>query len=758
MVNSASSTNTNTADYYHADLARQQFPYVDIQIGHILVGPAVWQQNNPLQENDTFIRNSRFQLQRQNLKIRITEEQDRATIQDLIPLACQCDQVVFGDDDHVAMTTPACWILEAMQGDVQIQALTKLASSGTTTGGSDAAGITVSLILALNALESTLRQSIPGGRAPLLTNLLARYRQQAAGTSTSSPSTPTSIVLDLLLLPNTGLNLRNLLWHGFCGASTALRPWLALVLVLLQQLREELYKDNDDDAVNIAAAAATISPTVESPLFRNAHNVNSLTKQRLMDIVAQGRALRAELGKTESSESVDPIAQWIVPADHPHHRALWEYCVKKLQPDCPSPSPVIVSVLLTFLLEHGLRLLWCAPSCNDRPEDRIARNNHFYVTLDGHGQRHKHDVILHPFLGGDNGNGPSKKNRLVLQLGGSSVALLTDLFISGSGGPNLRAALSHGVYDDQMDLELQGLVLEPKISSTQNKNTAWDVVDVLLAAMEQIAISISNSHEQPMGNVSPAVQQYRPIFSFTASTLDVLNEAQSALERLTTLIRNNPTHTTGVLVPGLPASVADLSMPADLTQTQLNGVLSMLQWKGGGDSGWTADDVFAEHETNRILEPLGATRSLLSDISIATCTLQNSLEEALQNLDGTVESSSGAGRQRKQMKRVAACSQVILQFYSFAAHVGVLSLQQVLFAGNNKLSSSGATADISVVADTTEMLKAVERTRMVVSTVSTFVLKNTDRAWKAMDQYAKGKIVKKIVQEFQNDFLYDTEK
>ena len=67
--------------------------------------------------------------------------------------------------------------------------------------------------------------------------------------------------------------------------------------------------------------------------------------------------------------------------------------------DEQKPAPAtIVAVLLTLLLEHGLRLLWC--ESNQRPLDRVARPHHFYVTLDGHGQRHKHDVILHPYVGG----------------------------------------------------------------------------------------------------------------------------------------------------------------------------------------------------------------------------------------------------------------------------------------------------------------------------------------------------------------------
>jgi len=422
----------------------------------------------------------------------------------------------------------------------------------------------------------------------------------------------------------------------------------------------------------------------------------------------------------------------------------------------PAP-PTIVAVLLTLLLEHGLRLLWC--ESNQRPLDRVARPHQFYVTLDGHGQRNKHDVILHPYVGNGGGGGadsgednlPQHKNRLVEKLGGGTMALLTDLFISGSGGPNLRAALSHGLYDDQMDRELQSLVLDRSCcDGEKSMHVNWDTVDALLAAMEQVAMAVAPDNNS---NLVPPfrLQKYRPIFSFTSTTMGGLLDVQSTLERLSDLVRNTDTATT---LPGLPDSVKAIAVPLHLIQMRIEQVVSWTnpQHKTRDNKDdeiiWTADDVFAEYETNRILEPLGATRSLLLDIAVASAGMIESVEQArsilLANRDETASRTSS--RQRKQMQRVAACGRIVLDVYSFAAHVAILNLEHALnyHDHNNNQLGRETTSSPSIILDDHEQLKAVERTRMVVSTVSTFATKNPQRAWKAVDQYAKGKVVKRF--------------
>jgi hypothetical protein len=82
------------------------------------------------------------------------------------------------------------------------------------------ARVTVATLLALNALESAIRDRVgdfPAGRAPLLKELLPKLAYQEQNTEAVGASA-TIAVLQVLLLP-TGLNLRNLAWP--CGSGIA---------------------------------------------------------------------------------------------------------------------------------------------------------------------------------------------------------------------------------------------------------------------------------------------------------------------------------------------------------------------------------------------------------------------------------------------------------------------------------------------------------------------------------------------------------
>ena len=75
-------------------------------------------------------------------------------------------------------------------------------------------------------------------------------------------------VLQLLLLP-TGLNLRNILWHGFCACIP--RPWLALILILTSQL------DDEFEAMELDVA----SPTPASSMPKTTRVKELMTKAML---------------------------------------------------------------------------------------------------------------------------------------------------------------------------------------------------------------------------------------------------------------------------------------------------------------------------------------------------------------------------------------------------------------------------------------------------------------------------------------------
>lgn len=377
-------------------------------------------------------------------------------------------------------------------------------------------------------------------------------------------------------------------------------------------------------------------------------------------------------------------------------------------------------------------------------------------------------------------------NALIDVVGGSVTALLTDLFVSGTGGPNLRSAMAHGRWDDSIQQELLRSSKVTEASNAINPKTtihdsSLDVVDVLLVSMEQIAMAVCSNTQicrKSEGSTLPRVASqnfaYRPVFSFTSSTLDNLRDSFHIINQLYSIMLNSPPSDNSILT-NAPESVkrrilSVLSIPE--VKNRADSLIQTLSCKTASekmvDFDWTTQNVLVEHETNKLLEPLGATRTLLKDILSATTSFLDEFQPAqdhinllstrqpakVQNEDQMLQQPGELrSRQRNRMKRIVASSTFIVDVYSFAYLVAVLSLEhayQTNFkgaAGAAETSSEQSKSDSSI--SSKEWLKVVERTRMVVSTVDSFIITNIDRSFKATDQYSKGAIVKKLISSFQ---------
>jgi hypothetical protein len=633
---------------------------------------------------------------------------------DLIPLARQCDELVFIEPT-----------LDWDNDDLPFTNLINLAK--------ESSSCSVALILALNFLESTIRVSsgnVVPGKAPLLKDLLLGI---------STKKTVLAGILNCLLLP-TGLNLRNLLWHGFIGSdgrvsttpSPVLRPWLALVLVIIR-----LLQNNNHYPKRVLESME--KRQVTSPLFRNAPNLCDGYRRRLMDVVDYGSSLRQQIVLGQDRDSLtDYIGDWFLP---PSHRPLWDFCVTEMKR--PNPRILVTSVALIMLLEHGLRLQWC--QANGIMQHASARRGYFYVTLDGHGQKHKHDVLLHPFLchtttedgmnldgydddeANDNGEdvdddeSGSERNMLGEKLGANTMALLVDLFISGSGGPNLRAAFAHGIWDEPIKQE---------VASMASDNAFWDIVDVLLVCMEQAAIA--SAPIDAKRSTPSCIKGYHPLFSYTASTRESLYEQMQRLHFLSKEIDKSRALVVIKATMPEPEYISHLLLPPQCLEGRVNQLLDRLPGEN-----WNAEIVLREHESNKLLQSIGATRSLLIDLAIATFKYQSFLSDSITAfVDLQNEKQKGADRLRRKTRNMVAQSESVLTIYSFATFVAVICLENVLVdsssIGRNNLTKS-------------DLLTASERTRMVVSTVSSFVHLNAERSFRAIEQYSRGKAIKKII-------------
>lgn len=665
---------------------------------------------------------------------------ETATIQDLIDLAHECDEWIYYYDDNNNSNEKNLPPLqrwreetEATSGGYYTLALAESARNVATTTTTTNM---VATLLALNALESAVREATgyTTGKAPLLKTMLGRLSALTTGGGVDH-------ACRLLLLPTPGLNLRNLLWHGF--VTELPRPWLSLVLVLTRILLKttKTKTNNTDTAVKMKTNNARSEPTTWTTTAATyssiqIHKVPEFA--RLLECATTDTDIldfppTLKRNRNEGSSSSSPSSDFWLP---PSHLCLYQdVVVSWIQ---QRRRPATCCALLSILLEHGLRLDWCL--ANDRPDDCIARPRAFYVTLDGHGQRQVHDLLLHPYVLGthndstgedsDKDNQESKDNALLTQgrVPISTLALMTDLFCSSSGGPNLRAAVSHGLWDDWLKKEWTDDTVTMKEEDEHvTASLLWDMVRLLLLAMDSVA-SQTPIH---LPSSSPHCF-YRPVFSYTAVTRRALCECRRNLQALAQL-SSSFNDDTLVHREGLSSSMTTTDfqdeIPEELRALQgnifflkLDSLLLSETFTDRNDEYWTtAQSRLDEHELNQRLSTKGMTRALLEDVATASHQLLEDVEEALHQMKDS--SSSMNRRKQKGWWRMVHSSRAVgLHLYTLALNVAILSLDD----------KDDNDANLN---------KAIQRTRMVVSTTQTFLKPKVDRARKSIVEYTKGKAI-----------------
>lgn len=592
----------------------ERFPFVHPSIAEILDCPC----DNP-----------RNLIEPRTLRIMYESSKDMIDLQSLVELAHASDKVLFEADTAIKFRAPLQGLLSFCQENEAAATL-----------------------LALNSLESAIRRATghATGKAPLLKIMLQQLQEEQLAP-----------ILKSLLLPHEGLNLRNLLWHGFLPSLP--RPWFSLVMVLVYNL-EQRQEDPSEESLPV-----------------------------LPDLRSQV-SLQLFLEDSIDDSDVVLMRAWL-PASH---RCLFDLSMKwcGLYPAC-------AAALLGILLEHGLRVEWCR--VNNRPHDRIAQPGAYYVTLDGHGQRNQHDLILHPYQ-------QQQRNALASHLGGGTVALLTDLFASSCGGPNIRAALAHGTWDIFIDKELCCMITG---SAPDVDVRLQDMVQLMLVAFKSVATKSS--------------LQYKPLFSYTATTTRNLDTTLGSLERLESL-RNSPDHRPTFAQAAIETSDALMQLCISTDRLRKSVVRLPLALS---HNEWTIDNIFEEYESNVGLADCIAASILLSDVADATASYVALLEGALEDLKGDSLSS----RQHRRAMRICSMVDATMSLYSFVTRVALLFIEYKVL-GKSRLAPK-------------VLLKAVERSRMCVSTFATFLPTNAERAIKSAVDFTKGKATRSILEETQEE-------
>lgn len=227
-------------------------------------------------------------------------------------------------------------------------------------------------------------------------------------------------LLKILFLPS-GLNLRNLVWHGFVIPADVPKCWGSLTFVLIVAVAEYL-PDLEDTGSS------------SSPLF----SIGSYDSRFVLD---ESSTLLPDW----TCESLDSMLQLTASSAFvPSGRIrLVKRALRALFVD---QDELLFLFALLPVLEHAVRMEFLRLNqlkYGISSEYGRAQIDAYYSTLDGFGQREKHQVLLHPriLLGGAADIRPV--NALYGDLPVASLAVWLDLFMMGSG-PNLRAKLCHG--------------------------------------------------------------------------------------------------------------------------------------------------------------------------------------------------------------------------------------------------------------------------------------------------------------------------
>eukprot|EP00804_Cyclotella_cryptica_P006561 CCRYP_012798-RA/>CCRYP_012798-RA protein AED:0.35 eAED:0.35 QI:0/-1/0/1/-1/1/1/0/776 len=614
------------------------------------------------------------------------------------------------------------------------------------------APVLVATMVSLNLLESSIRSVLRDTEttyrnnnmdrksatgAPLLRDMIESMSELKLECSVEFKVLAS--ILRALLLPNQmfGINLRNLISHGFLPSID--RRWLALTIVLIQTL-------NTSGAKEDFKAQTTVQTDTET---------SSLRKYELMS----NEILRGQKLLLESFDRyISDLGSNFIRDPHSH---IFEFTFRTLATPLrqglkeatlssnsatndsfiSSKIPSLTTIFLiaaSSLLEHSLRLQWCR--ANNRPDDCIARPSKYYVTLDGHGQRDKHDVMISPYLQ------DGSTNLLIPEIGAAACALLSDLFSAPSlEAPNIRSQLCHGALDSDVVRELE--VFADWMFGESHNCTGREMpsfVNTSNTFLVDAACAITSSLEMLSCNLSGTSRptNYKSVYSYTAMwtrDLDASISDLSALERLISnesirgCIQDMETQQPVIISSGLVCSEVQLDMLRQIQQKLFSKSVPM--------SRSTIQDMYSDYEMNAVLSECTAAQTLLAEASVAIRRYLTYVQRGL-GMFGLQPNSTKQRRGLKTMTRLLGVAQIVLGFYTLSVYICLVMVQNAILVqsvGNDLSSMNGLTR--------ADCVKAVERTRMTLSTFDSYLEKNLDRSLKALTQYVQGKALRKVISQ-----------
>jgi hypothetical protein len=363
--------------------------------------------------------------------------------------------------------------------------------------GNNRAGFSNRFVLALSlcsSIEITIFKLLGRGSGDV-SNALLRHALTDSNLCLDRENSAASAVgvqfLHYLFLPD-GLNLRNLLWHGFISPADLDIRYVCLLYVLQRTLVRQLslcrkpwkkpscavVKNAGEPVYSTSAFYADLSYSkqfldVSGPIVESLRT--HLHSEKLK--IAMEHSFLFISNETSSQNEQSGRVEQVLNAFRDiqlfrSQAAQLSTCGCSTEMGKKYRS-IIWSALLKLIpvLEQLLRVLFCVVNaCQyatlESEEVMIivmrkhlcAQEGSYYTTLDGFGQRSKHQLLLDPYLthfpsssqassvastsATAGGMDSYRPNYLPRYLGGGMYALLVDLFLAAAGA-NVRALLAH---------------------------------------------------------------------------------------------------------------------------------------------------------------------------------------------------------------------------------------------------------------------------------------------------------------------------
>ncbi|KAJ3401644.1 hypothetical protein HDU80_005838 [Chytriomyces hyalinus] len=233
---------------------------------------------------------------------------------------------------------------------------------------------------------------------------------------------PGVMILLRALFSPSALNLRNLVWHGFLTPTELSPEYTSLIMLVLREISRD----------------RVIAPT--KPLW----SLTSYDTHPNLNSALQCCSIESEIIRNQPFDDI--LAKTIfIPTSH---KELMATAFQQLK----GGNHILFLFSCLPVLEHALRIHFA--TANNVPQLQYAQVNAYFSTLDGFGQKHKHQVLLDPIVvetGERNQlwNTLNTYNAVEMRERGcvkGPIAILLDFFMMAKG-PGIRGKLCHGEAD-----------------------------------------------------------------------------------------------------------------------------------------------------------------------------------------------------------------------------------------------------------------------------------------------------------------------